>query len=116
MTWNGPIDGDYTNVDFTQGPWTNGTIMTLNHDECLHVIQGCQTVVDNYDPNQNYGDPISDTKIHSGYNKIDFHYAINWDTYLTIKNYDPTINTLGINETGIIQPEPEPQPEEEPTA
>lgn len=116
MPFNGPIDGDYTNVDFTQGPWTNNECMTLTHDECLHVIEGCQSVVDNYDSSTNYGMPISETEIHSGYNKLDWQYAINWNTFTALQGYNPEVNTLGINEFGIILPEPEPEPTpEEPT-
>jgi hypothetical protein len=113
MTWNGPIDGDYTNVDFTKGPWTDNECMTLAHDECIHVLEGCKQVIDDYDPAANYGDPISDTKIHSGYNKLDWQYAINWTTYNALKGYNPEVNAEGTDAAGVIQPEPEPI--EEPT-
>lgn len=110
MPFNGPIDGDYTNVDYNKGPWVN-EIMTLTHDECLQVQAGFQTVIDNYKPEEHYGDPLSEMVLHSEYNKLDWQYAISLNTFTTLRVYDPEVNTLGTNEFGIIYPEPEPEPE-----
>jgi hypothetical protein len=121
MTWNGPIDGDYSNCDFTKGPWAAG-VMTLSHDECIHVLQGCQTVIDNYDPKDHDNQPADDFYVQSEYNKLDWQYAINGDTYAVVKTYNTEFNTQGVNESGIIpepevfEPEPTPEaPTEEPT-
>ena len=111
MTWNGPVQGDYTGVDFTKGPWAGG-IMTLSHDECIHVLDACKPIIEDYDPKNNMGQPISDMYVQSRYNELDWQYAINGDTYAVIKGYNPEVNELGINESGIIQPEPEQLPEE----
>lgn len=111
MPFNGPIDGDYTNVDFGKAPWTQ-ECMTLTHEECLQVLEGFETVIANYDPTIDNNGPISEMLLHSGYNKLDWQYAISWATFTTLRAYNPEINLLGIDITGIVYPEPEPQPEE----
>jgi hypothetical protein len=112
MTWNGPIEGDYTNVDFGKAPWTQ-EVMALSHDECMHVKDKFEEIITTYDPNDNWGSPITDSYIYIAYNNSDWTYAINTATQSVINAYNPEINTLGINESGIIQPEPEPEPEPE---
>jgi hypothetical protein len=113
MPFNGPIDGNWDNVDYQKAPWTN-ECMTLTHDECIHCLTGIQTVVDNYDPSTNFGQPINDTVTHSGYNALDWQYAISWETFLALKGYSTEFNTQGVNEFGIV-PEPEVEEPEEPT-
>jgi hypothetical protein len=112
MPFNGPIDGDYTNVDFKQAPWTNNECMVLTHNECLQVLEGFETVKNNYDPAENYGNPISEQQLHSDYNMLDWQYAINWNTFTALQGYNPEVNTEGTDAAGIIQPEPEQLPEE----
>jgi hypothetical protein len=101
MPFNGPIDGDYTNVDLNKAPWTS-ECMTLTHEECLHVLDGIKQVIENYDPSTNYGQPLSDSQTHSDYNRLDWQYAISWDTYTTLKQYDPEVHKDGITEQGIV--------------
>jgi hypothetical protein len=119
MPFNGPIDGKWDNVDYQQAPWAAG-VATLTHDECVHVLAGFEEVTENYDPSKNYYEPISDFYIQSEYNKLDWQYAINGETYEVVKNYDPEVNTLGIDPNGIIpeevvEEEPEEPTEEDPT-
>ncbi len=102
-----------TENDYTKPPYTNG-IMTLTNDECLYVIEKCEEVAAAYKPEEPWEGPKPD-KIYiiSNYNRIDnWQKAINGDTYDCLQGYDPTVNTQGINENGII-PEPSqnnPQP------
>jgi hypothetical protein len=111
MTWNGPVDGDWTELDSTKAPWAAG-VMTLSHDECVYVLDTTQPIIDTYDPKNNNGEPISDFYVISTYNNLDWSYAINGDTYGQLKNYEAAGFNLGIDENGIIQPEPEQLPEE----
>lgn len=121
MAWNGPIDGDYSNCDFSRGPWTGG-IMVLNHDEVVYVLTQLPAIIDGYTPQQ--GDPVEpgDMYIHNTYNSDysnNWEKAINGDTFSVIKSYDPEVNTQGIDEQGIIpeegRPVEEPVTPEEPT-
>jgi hypothetical protein len=101
MPFNGPIDGNDESVDYNKAPWTS-EIATLTHDECLHVLDGIKQVIENYDPAANYGEPLSDLQTHSDYNRLDWQYAINWNTYTLLKQYDPEVHKDGINENGIV--------------
>lgn len=110
MPWNGPIGGtDYSNCDFTKPPWTNG-IMELNHEEVMIVIEALPPIEAEFGTNTNV--------VVGTYNQLTgYEQSINGDTYDCIKTYNPEVNTLGINEFGIIQPEEEepptdPEPEE----
>jgi hypothetical protein len=98
MPWNGPIGGtDYSNCDFTKAPWQSGC-MTLTHDEVLFVIENIAPFEEEYGSDTN--------TIVSKYNNLTgYEKAINGDTYAVIKQYDPTVNTQGIDSNGII-PEP----------
>jgi hypothetical protein len=96
MPFNGPIDGDYSSVDFTEGPWKDDHVMTLTHEEVLQVQAGITEVIENYRPENNYGDPISELIIHSRYNELDWQYAVNWSTFNAVRAYDPEVNTEGI--------------------
>lgn len=113
MPFNGPIDGtDYTNVDFSKGPWAN-ECMTLTHDEVLMVKEKCQKIIDEYEPQAPYFEPVNDMYVISHYCQLDkYEYAINGNTYTPVMAYDPEINTLGIDIGGIVYPEPEQLPEE----
>jgi hypothetical protein len=94
-----PFNG-LTNGDFTKAPWAGGC-MTLTHEECVFVLDKCQTIIDKYDPKNNQNQPISDTYVQSEYNKLDWEKAINGDTYAVLLGYGE--NTLGIDENGIVQ-------------
>jgi hypothetical protein len=110
MPFNGPIDGDYSEVDFTKAPWVN-EIMPLTHDECVQVIGVCEEIKEGGNPNG----AVDANFVVSEYNMKDWQYAISLDTYTTLEGYDLEVNTLGIDENGIIQPEvieEEPTPEE----
>jgi len=97
MAWNGPIGGtDYSNVDFSKPPWVNG-IAELTHDEVVWVIETIAPLEEQYLPDEN-------TLISKFNNLTKYEKAINGDTYHCIKGYDPQVNTLGINASGIIQP------------
>lgn len=104
----------FNSTDFKKAPWAAG-VMTLTHEECLHVLEGQQTIRDNYDPADNYDEPISDMYVQSEYNKIDWKKGVNGETFAVLMGYDPEVNTLGINETGIVQEEQPEQPGDEPT-
>jgi hypothetical protein len=89
--------------DYTKAPWTSG-IMTLTHEEVLEVKTACQTIIDNFEPNDIYASP--DTQyVVSTYNKQDWNKAINGDTYSVVMAYDPEYNTQGIDENGIVYSE-----------
>jgi len=95
----------FNSTDFSRAPWAAG-LMTLTHEECLHVINTIENEVrPNYAPE--YYDPQepSDFWLQSEYNKIDWTKGINGDTYAVLKGYDPEVYNQGINENGIILPE-----------
>jgi hypothetical protein len=94
----------FNSTDFTKAPWAAG-IMTLTHEECVSILDQCQVIRDNYKPEDHYYEPISDFYVQSEYNKIDWTKGINGDTYSVLLGYDPELNTLGINEHGIVYPE-----------
>lgn len=94
----------FNSTDFTKAPWANG-IMTLTHEECLSVLEGCKLAEENYTPEDNEGYPITDFYILSRYNMIDWTKSINGDTYSVLKQYNVEVNKLGINEQGIVQEE-----------
>lgn len=99
MAWNGPINGDWSGVDYNAAPWNN-EICTLTHDECVE----CKNALVPFQ--QQYG---SDSQmIVSGYdNSTNWAKPINGVTYDCLQKYDPSINTQGINTEGIV-PEPDP--------
>jgi hypothetical protein len=94
----------FNSTDFTKAPWAAG-VMTLTHEECVHVLTECQVIRDNYDPATNNYQPITDDYVQVEYNRIDWTKGINGDTYAVLVGYDLEVNTLGINEYGIIYPE-----------
>jgi hypothetical protein len=103
MSFNGPINGDYSTCDFTKAPWTAG-IMTLTHDECVFV----SNTIDNeirptYVPQPGEPEEPSDFWLQSEYNKfVQWEKGINGDTYDVLINYKNSKYTKGINENGII--------------
>lgn len=109
--WNGPINGDWSNVDFAKAPWLTGAIMTLDHEEVLHVQTECAKIIDEFKASNDFTTPV-DEYVVPRYNESDWEKCINGDTYAVIKQYDPEVNTLGINENGIIMPEETPVEEE----
>lgn len=105
----------FNSTDFTKAPWASG-VMTLTHEEVLHVKTATQEIEANYKPEENGYEPVSDFYVQSEYNKIDWTKGVNGDTYSVIKQYDVEVNTLGIDEQGIVQEEvvePVEQPIEE---
>lgn len=103
MPWNGPIDGDWSKCDFTKGPFAGG-VMELTHDEVLFVQETAAPIA--------VGHEQDDFYIISQYNiAVNYEKAVNGDTWAVIKQYDPAVNTMGINENGVVMPE-ETQPEE----
>jgi hypothetical protein len=109
MAWNGW--GPDLNPDYTKPPWTSG-VMTLTHEEVIHVQTVCAQIVADYQTANNGATPDDNTYVVPEYNKSDWSKCINGDTYAVIKGYNPEINLLGIDENGIIQPVEE-QPTEE---
>jgi hypothetical protein len=96
MPFNGPIDGNYDNVNWNEGPWKDDHVMTLTHDEVLQVQAGFEKVIDDYKPEDNFGAPMAETQVHSDYNKLDWQYAINWSTFNAVRAYNPEVDTDGI--------------------
>jgi hypothetical protein len=106
--------GFNTNFDVKLPPWNGQDVcMTLNHEEVLHVITETQRIVSEYVPQNGEPETPADTYVVPEYNKLDWTKAINGATYNVIKGYDPEINLLGIDSTGIIKPVVE-EPVEEP--
>lgn len=108
MAWNGPVNGDYSNCDFNKPPWVGGCAV-LTHEEVVFVWETTEQF--------RVQKPWDDSYIVSEYNKfVNWEKAINGDTYNVIKTYDFEVNTLGIDENGVVQPaEPvEETPTEEP--
>jgi hypothetical protein len=105
--WNGLVNGDWSTCDFTQPPFQNG-VATLTHDEVVFVQETAAEFVSGYETDDFY--------VTSQYNiVVKYEKAINQDTYEVIKQYIPEVNTLGINESGIIKPVEETPTEEQPT-
>jgi hypothetical protein len=100
MAWNGPVNGDYTNCDWTKAPWA-AVCAELTHEEVLFVIEALPAIEAKYLPDTNM--VIGQYNQLTGYEK-----AINGQTYPVIKQYDPLVHTLGINENGIILPDETP--------
>lgn len=96
----------FNSTDFTKAPWTSG-IMTLTHEEVLHVKTATEKIEAEYNPANNNYEPVSDFYVQSEYNKIDWKKGVNGDTYSVIKQYDAEVNKLGINEQGIVIDTPE---------
>ena len=94
----------FNSTDFQKAPWQAG-VMTLTHEECVHVLEACKKVEEGYNPAENFYDPVSDFYIQSRYNQIDWTKGINGETYAVLKGYDIEVHKLGINEQGIIYPE-----------
>jgi hypothetical protein len=106
MSWNAPVNGDWSTCDFTQPPFAGG-IATLTHEEVLFVIETTAPIA--------VGHENDDFYVTSQYNiAVNYEKGINQDTYVCIKGYDPNVNTLGTDANGIIQPiSEEPQPQSE---
>lgn len=102
----------FNSTDFQSPPWASG-LMTLTHDEVVHVQTVAGEIEAEYKPEDNYYQPISDMYVQAEYNKVDWTKGVNGDTYSVIKQYDPEVNTQGINESGIV-PEVEESTEEAP--
>jgi hypothetical protein len=103
--WNCPVNGDYSGCDWTKAPWAP-VIAVLTHEQVLFVQEKCEIVKVAYVPK--IGEPAepSDEYVQAEYNKlVNFEQAVNGQTFAVIKSYDPNVNTLGINENGIVQPE-----------
>jgi hypothetical protein len=110
MAWNGWGEGLTT--DFTKAPWTGG-VMTLTHEEVLHVQTETAKIIEAYVPK--YGEPLTppdNEYVVPRYNELDWEKCINGDTYAVIKGYDPLVHQFGIDSNGIILPESTPITEE----
>jgi hypothetical protein len=107
MAWNGPINGDYSKCNFAQPPWTGG-VATLTHEECIFALETIENEVrPQYQPQMWEPQEPSDFWLQSEYNKfVLWEKGINGDTYAVLKGYNPEIHSLGINESGIVQPDP----------
>jgi hypothetical protein len=91
-------------TDFTKAPWAAG-IMTLTHEECVYVLDTIENEVrPNYKPEYYEPQEPSDFWLQSEYNKLDWKKGINGDSYAVLKGYNPEVNTLGIDGSGIVQP------------
>lgn len=102
--WNGPVNGDYSNCDWSKAPWYP-VCADLTHEEVMFVIEALPPIEAKYLPDTNM--VIAKYNELTGYEK-----AINGQTYPVIKQYDPAENLLGIDINGIIKPEPTPTTEE----
>jgi hypothetical protein len=107
MSFNGPIDGNYDNVDFNEGPWKDDHLMTLTHEEVLQVLGDFEEIIAAYNPEDNYGDPLSESSLHAKYNMSDWQYAINWKTFNAVRAYNPEVDTDGITPEEPIEEQPE---------
>lgn len=108
MAWNGWGEGIET--DWNAAPWTN-EVMTLTHEEVLHVLTETQRIIDEFKVSSNFGAP-TDEYVVPKYNESDWTKCINGLTYNVIKEYNPEVNTLGIESTGIVIPNETPIDEE----
>lgn len=107
MPWNGPIDGDWSTVDYNAAPWNN-TVCNLTHDEVVFTKDACERI-------QEDNPGIDSMMIISTFdNESNWERPINGVTYDLIIVYNPEINKLGIeqyedefgNSFGRIIPEP----------
>jgi hypothetical protein len=106
MAWNGPVDGDWSVVDFNQAPWNNG-ICVLTHDEVIFVIEALPEIEAEYLPNTDM--------VISKFNALTaWEKCINGVTYAVIKGYNADLNSQGINESGIVPELPSVEPIVEP--
>ena len=114
MAWNSSVNGDWSHADFSKAPWTGG-VMTLTHEEVLHVQTETQKIIAAYAPkHEESTTPDDNTYVVPKYNELDWEKCINGDTYAVIKGYNPEVNILGIDANGIILPIEEPVIEETP--
>lgn len=105
MAWNGPIKGDWSKVNYDAAPWNN-EVCALTHEEVLYVIGALPEIEAEFLPDTNM--------VISKFNALTaWEKCINGVTYAVIKAYDPEVNTLGINENGIITEVVEETPLEE---
>lgn len=98
MAWNGWGEG--LNPDYSKPPWVGG-VMTLSHEEVIHVQTECGIIIQAFIDANGYS-PDDNTYVVPRYNESDWSKCINGDTYAVIKQYDPAVHTLGIDENGII--------------
>lgn len=113
MAWNGPTGGtDWSTCDFSKPAWVAG-VMTLSHEEVLHVQEVSGQIIADYQAANNGATPPDMEYVLPEYNKKDWEKCVNGDTYAVIKGYDPSINLWGINANGIV-PDPNAVPEEPP--
>jgi hypothetical protein len=111
MAWNSSVNGDWSTADFSKAPWVSG-VMTLTHEEVLHVIIETQKIIENFKVTSNFSIPDDNTYVVPRYNELDWEKCINGDTYAVIKGYDPEINISGIDANGIVIPNDPPIDEE----
>lgn len=105
--WNCPVNGNWSDptIDYTKPPWVAG-IAVLTHEQVLFVKEKCEAVIAAYVPKIGESATPSDEYVQAEYNKlVNFEQAVNGQTFAVIKSYDPSINLLGIDEKGIVQPE-----------
>jgi hypothetical protein len=103
--WNCPVNGDWSTVDFSKPPWVAG-IAVLTHEQVLFVQEKCEIVKAAYVPKMGEPTEPSDEYVQAQYNElVKYEQAVNGQTFAVIKSYDPEVNTLGIDENGIVQPE-----------
>ena len=92
--------------DYSKQPFIAGCA-TLTHGEVVYVKGHCEQIIADYVPVERWdGATPTDEYVVDKYNNIDsYQKAINVDTYRIVMSYDPTINTQGINEGGIVPEE-----------
>jgi hypothetical protein len=110
MPWNSAKDGDWSHADYSKPPWAPG-IMTLTHEEVLHVQTETQKIIDAFIAANGYNPPANEWVVPR-YNELDWEKCINGDTYAVIVGYDPAVHTLGIDGSGIVYPDPIEEPEQ----
>lgn len=114
MPFNGPVNGDYTNVDVSKAPWAPG-IMTLTHEECVFVLDEMTPIREGFERPMGGPDEPDDFYMVARYNEtVNYEQGINGDTYNVLKGYDPEYHTLGIDENGVVREAPT-EDEETPT-
>lgn len=98
MSFNAPVNGDWTTVDTSKPPYSEG-VAELTHEEVLFVWETTEQF--------RVQKPWDDFYIVSQYNIfVEWLKAINGDTYNIIKTYDFEVNHLGIDVNGIVEATP----------
>jgi hypothetical protein len=104
MSYNSAVNGDWSKADYTKPPWVSG-VANLTHDEVVYTKTTCEQIIADYQAANNGQTPPDNEYVVPTYNKMDWEKCVNGDTYAVIKQYDPNVNTQGIDSNGII-PEP----------